>query len=130
MKENQSPIKKFSYLFIAVISIMLVLALLSLYWALISYGTNLGSSIVNIMLSVSAIVLAFYMLAQIRAKPMKLGFETPKVFTTIQCTKCDYKNTREFQKGDYVMKDAEQCPKCSSPTIISAVYKEVTEKED
>ena len=130
MKENQSPTRRFSYFFVAVISIMLVLALLALYWAVASFGTNLGGSVVNILLSVSAIVLAFYMLSQIRAKPMKLGFEAPKVITAIECTKGDYKNTREFQKGDYIMKEAEPCPKCSSPTVISAIYREVTEKED
>jgi hypothetical protein len=81
------------------------------------------------MLGISAIVLAFYMFAMIRRKPLKLGFETPDVFTTIQCTKCDYKNDRKFQKGDYILKESEPCPKCNSVTIISSIYKEVEEKE-
>jgi len=66
---------------------------------------------------------------QSRRKPLRLGFEPTKVFTTIQCSNCDFKNTREFQNGDYVLKKAESCPKCNIQTFISSIYREATDEE-
>ena len=37
---------------------------------------------------------------------------------------------REFQRGDYVYKELDACPKCpDTKQLITAVYKEVKEKE-
>ncbi len=128
MTTNQSS-SKISYLFVAVISAMLILSVLALYWAIQTYESNWGSSLVNIMLSVSGIALAFYVLAQVRRRPMKLGFEQQKVFTSIRCTSCEYESTKEFEKGDYVLKETGNCPKCNSTTVINSIYKEATQKE-
>ena len=59
-----------------------------------------------------------------------MKIEVPKVMTTIECKKCDTKTMREFQRGDYVYKELDACPKCpDTKQIITAVYKEVKEKE-
>ncbi len=52
---------------------------------------------------------------------------TPKLTTktVVKCTKCDYSETREFKKGDYILKIEGTCPKCNSPTYIEAIYAEV-----
>ena len=34
-----------------------------------------------------------------------------------------------FQRGDYVYKELEKCQKCDDKQIITAIYKEVKEKE-
>jgi hypothetical protein len=53
-----------------------------------------------------------------------------KVTTTIECRKCGFKNVRDFQRGDYVYKELEACQKCpDDKMIITAIYKEVKEKE-
>ena len=61
-----------------------------------------------------------------------MKIEIPKVMTTIQCTvkTCDVKTVREFQRGDYVYKELDvPCQKCSGKQMITAIYKEVKEKE-
>jgi hypothetical protein len=59
-----------------------------------------------------------------------MKIEIPKVMTTVECKKCGTKTVREFQRGDYVYKDLEACPKCpDTKQLITAVYKEVKEKE-
>ncbi len=61
-----------------------------------------------------------------------MKIEIPKVMTTIQCTNkgCDSKTVREFQRGDYVFKELDTpCQKCSGKQMITAIYKEVKEKE-
>ncbi len=61
-----------------------------------------------------------------------MKIEIPKVMTTIGCVSktCDAKTTREFQRGDYVYKELDTpCQKCASKQMITAIYKEVKEKE-
>lgn len=129
MSEPPSPVKKISLFFIAVISVLLVLSVISLWQAVQAYRNTGSPDYITIILSVSAIALSSYMFLQMRKKPPKLGFEMPKVFTTIQCSSCEFKSVREFQKGDYILKEAGPCPKCNDQTIISAIYKEVDEKK-
>jgi hypothetical protein len=57
-----------------------------------------------------------------------MKIETPKVMTTIDCGKCG-KTTREYQRGDFVFKDLGACQKCGDRQVITAIYKEVKEKE-
>jgi hypothetical protein len=60
-----------------------------------------------------------------------MKIEIPKVMTTIQCTNksCDTKTVREFQRGDYVFKELDACQKCSGRQMVTAIFKEVKEKE-
>jgi ribosomal protein L40E len=58
-----------------------------------------------------------------------MKIEAPKVMTTVECRKCGTKNVREFKRGDYVFKDLEACKKCDDKMLITAIYKEVKEKE-
>ena len=90
----------------------------SLMW---TYMLGLGSA---------SIVLATYVLLQSRrhVTTMKTALP-PQIMTTIECRKCAIKNVREFQRGDYVYKELEKCQKCDDKQIITAIYKEVKEKE-
>jgi DNA-directed RNA polymerase subunit RPC12/RpoP len=49
--------------------------------------------------------------------------------STIECNKCGVKNVREFQRGDYIFKETERCQKCNEKMLITAIYREVKEKE-
>jgi hypothetical protein len=52
--------------------------------------------------------------------------------TTIECQNkaCNNKTVREFQRGDYVFKESDvACGKCVGKQMITAIYKEVKEKE-
>jgi len=130
MEKASSPERKMPYFFIAVISVLLVLSFISLYQAVETYRRTGSPDFMTVVLSLSAITLSSYMLLQMRRKPLKLGFEMPKVFTMVQCSSCDFKNVREFEKGDYILKAAGACPKCSGLSFIFSIYKEVVEKEE
>lgn len=130
MSQPSNAVRKMSFFFILVISVLLVLSFFSLYQAVETYRRTGSADPLTITLSVSAIALSSYMLLQTRRKPPKLGFEMPQVFATVQCTSCDFTNTREFQTGDYILKDAEPCPKCNGPSFISSIYRKAEEKED
>ncbi|MFX1261782.1 MAG: hypothetical protein ACFFAZ_06840 [Promethearchaeota archaeon] len=49
----------------------------------------------------------------------------PPTVTDIRCDnlECTFKEIRDFQKGDYILKPMEtQCPKCQSTMTIQGVY--------
>jgi hypothetical protein len=49
----------------------------------------------------------------------------PPTVTEIQCNnkECDFKEIREFEKGDYILKPVDaKCPKCSQKMTIEGVY--------
>ena len=49
----------------------------------------------------------------------------PKLLTRIECENGDYDEVRDYMDGDYVGKVVGNCPKCSSPLTITAIYKEI-----
>jgi hypothetical protein len=129
MDEPASAAKKISYFFVAIIFILLALSFISLYQAAETYMNYKTADYTTLILSVGAITLSAYLLIQMRKQPMKLGFEPLKVFTAVQCPNCDFKNTREFRNGDFVLKKVEACPKCNTLTFVSSIYREATEEE-
>lgn len=47
----------------------------------------------------------------------------PPTVTEIRCDSCDFKEIRDFEQGDYILKLVEaKCPKCQGPMTIEGVY--------
>jgi Zn finger protein HypA/HybF involved in hydrogenase expression len=77
-----------------------------------------------------AMTMSMFTLSQSRRQAAEMKIEIPKVMTTIECKKCGIKTVREFQRGDYVYKELDACPKCpDTKQLITAIYKDVKEKE-
>jgi hypothetical protein len=77
-----------------------------------------------------ALTMSSFTFLQSRRQVAEMKIEIPKVMTTIECRKCGTKTVREFQRGDFVFKELDACPKCpSEKQMITAIYKEVKEKE-
>lgn len=131
MKAETSPaasrISSFLYMIVLVV---LALALVSLALAFNAFLE--GDEIVAIYLVIIgliALALSTYVLMQSRSRATAMKIETPQTLTTIECRKCGFKSVREFQRGDYVYKDLDKCQKCDDKQLITAIYKEVKEKE-
>ncbi|WXG45170.1 MAG: hypothetical protein WED05_00310 [Candidatus Atabeyarchaeum deiterrae] len=45
-----------------------------------------------------------------------------KTVTSVACYKCDFKEEREFSRGDYVGKTVGKCPKCNGESYIKTIY--------
>lgn len=131
MSENaEGPIRRVSSLLMVIILVTLVLSVAALYQAIVYFGSEditLGSWFM--FLGFIGLALSTYMTFQTRRKRVRLPFEPPKVLTTILCQKCGMKNIRDFERGDFVFKETEQCPKCNETMMISSIYREVKEKE-
>jgi len=127
--QSSTPTKMSTYL----LMIVLIVLTLSIVALIVAVGAFVeGNEIVSgylLIIGFIAMGLAGYVMFQSRKRAASMKIEAPKVMTTIECRKCGFKSVREFQRGDFVFKDLEACQKCDDKMIITAIYKEVKEKE-
>lgn len=106
--------------------IMLIVALTAFFW---EYIFHKAPSYVTIALSIGTILLLLYYLLQVIKKPSNMSLEPQKVSCVIRCVSCDYVSAREFEKGDFVLKEVGTCPRCGGNLTIYSIFREVKEKE-
>jgi hypothetical protein len=75
------------------------------------------------------LALSVYMLMQTRRTSTSAVSDMPRVLTTLECPKCDFKNIRDFQRGDYIFKETGTCQKCQETMKITAIYREPKKKK-
>lgn len=121
--------KKPSIFLLIMVIVMLVMALFTFFWEIINFITAKTVNSMNLILSSSSIALSIYILLQIRERSKSIIFEPSRVITVLRCENCDYSSAREFEKGDYVLKEIGVCPKCNGPLIIYSIFREVKAKE-
>ena len=129
-KSSSSAATKISTYLLMIVLIVLALSIVALILSVNAF--IVGNEIVATYLLVIGFIamgVATYVLFQSRKRVASMKIEAPKVMTTIECKKCGFKNVREFQRGDFVFKDLDACQKCNDKMIITAIYKEVKEKE-
>jgi hypothetical protein len=113
-----------------VIFIVLALSLAALILAINAF--NVGQEVAAgylLLIGFLGVAMSTYVLFQARRRILHLKIEVPSITTTIECKKCGFKNVREFQRSDYIFKDVEPCQKCNEKMSITAIYREVKEKE-
>jgi len=123
---NSSRISSFVLL---IIFVTLALSMAALILAINTYTTNQGLAGYLLIIGFLGVAISTYVLFQTRRRIMHMRIEAPAVMTTIECKKCNFKNIREFQRGDYIFKEIEPCQKCNEKMLITAIYREVHEKE-
>jgi len=127
---EKTPPKAISSFFLAMIFIVLALSILALFQGMTAFiKQDITNGSYWMMIGVGTLALSAYMLFQTKRAVPQLMFEPERVATTILCNKCGFKNLRDFQRGDYILKESEPCPKCNEKMIISSIYREVKEKE-
>jgi amino acid permease len=133
MSQTTPPTRRLSPLLFAVIMIALLVALVCIWQGLVLFLDQGYSDIVSLYLSVGLVTLAMstYMMYQTRKRMVRIiGMEMQPLSSTVQCMKCGFKNIREFKRGDFVFKETEEmCPKDSLRMVISAIYREVKDKD-
>ena len=120
---------------ISTFMLLIILIVMALSLVALAFAANafiLGEQIVAAyMLAIAFIAmgLSSYVLLQSRRRMTAMKIATPATMTTVECRKCGFKSIREFQRGDYVFKELEKCQKCDDKQMITAIYREVKEKE-
>ncbi len=131
MSENSSPTTTRISTYLMMI-VLIVLALSVVAFMLSVNAFIVGNEVVAgylLIIGFIAMALSVYVLLQSRKRIASMRIEAPKVMTTVECKKCSFKSVREFQRGDFVFKELEACQKCEDKMMITAIYKEVKEKE-
>jgi len=125
MSETAPPLRVSPFALVLII----VTAILSVFMIYQGIETQAGRGEGSYLLTLGAVMLAFsvYMLLQLRKNVVRLPLGAQKVISTILCQRCGFKSVRDFQRGDYVFKEVEPCPKCSERMMIASIYREVKE---
>lgn len=129
MSRNSSTATKISSLVLMIIFILLALSLVALILSLQAFSYSEVAAGYLLLIGFLGVALSTYMLFQMRRRIMRLRIEVPSITTTIECKKCGFKSVREFQRGDYIFKEVEPCQKCNEKMLITAIYREVKERE-
>jgi hypothetical protein len=120
---------KISSFVLLVVFITLALSLVALIFSVTIIGENSDAAWILLALGLLGVAISTYVLVETRRRLSKLKIIVPPVNTTIECKKCGVKNVREFQRGDYIFKETEPCQKCNDKMLITAIYREVKEKQ-
>lgn len=129
MSEPFATKKRISPILLAILLVTFLLSIFSIFLGVdahLSGDAESGST--YMILGATTLALSSYVLFQTRRKILKLALKTQPINTTILCEKCGLKNVRDFQRGDYIFKEVEPCPKCNEKMSIASIYREVKEK--
>jgi hypothetical protein len=132
--QNQTPNRVSSFVLL-VVFLTLALSLVALIFGAtvlagyLNIGSDLTSAYILLALGILGIAISAYVVVEARRRLMKLKIAVSPVMTTVECRKCGVKNVREFQRGDYIFKETDPCQKCNDKMLITAIYREVKEKE-
>lgn len=127
-EETETPARRFSSIVLITIIVVFALSLASLYQA---YELFLSDDLTMgyfLLIGFIGLVLSSYMLFQTRRRMQRFTLKTQPITTTIVCSKCGFKNVRNFERSDYILKELGSCTKCEGTMMISAIYREVQEK--
>jgi ssDNA-binding Zn-finger/Zn-ribbon topoisomerase 1 len=121
--------KRISPILLAILLIALLLSVASIFQGIeLSLTKNFDEGSFYLTLGATTLALSAYVLFQTRKRILKLALKAQPITTTILCEKCGLKNIRDFQRGDYIFKEVEPCPKCNEKMVITSIYREVKEK--
>ena len=130
--ERSAFTTKMSPFLLIIVIVTLVLALAFIFMGLQAYlGDKFEDGNINFTIGMALLAVSTYLLFQTKRRPLTQTPQQQPLNTTILCKKCGFKNVREFQRGDYVLKELDEaCPKCNEKTLeINAVFREVKEKK-
>ena len=125
----EPPKANISFFSIVMVLITVVLSVIALFVGFVTYESQDPSALPYMLIGFIGLAISAYLLLQAKRKPLRGAFEMPQVVTTILCQKCGFKNIRDFERGDYIFKDTEPCPKCNEKMMITSIYREVKEKK-
>jgi hypothetical protein len=131
MTDNVENAKKISPFLLVIILVFFILSLAALFIAVESLieQTDTLNSYSFLLIGFFGLALSIYMLLQNRGKPMHVTLELPRVITTLECPKCDFKSVRDFERDDYIFKETGSCQKCNETMKITAIYREAKKNE-
>ena len=129
MQKSSSQATKIPSRVWIIILAAILLSLTAIMLATVVIDTMPDVAWILLVLGAVGAVMSAYALLGVRRRMFHSKIEMPPITTTIECKKCGFKSVREFQRGDYIFKEAEPCQKCNEKMLTTAIYREVKEKD-
>lgn len=128
---SQNPMMSLSWVTLAVVVVIGIFSLLSLWMGFQAYGSeHPEQSTYYIIIGTAGFAAIGYMFFRTKAITTKKQ-DVPKVdvVTILECPSCELKRIRDFQRGDYVYKDDEPCTRCEGTMLITGIHRRAEEKK-
>lgn len=114
---------------LVVTAIITALMVLSIGFLVQAYSAYLGgereAALYYLMVGLMGLALSGYTLAQtVLRRPKTPKSKEYKVHTVMHCLRCGFRDLRPFRRGDYVLGPGDNCPRCLTPMVILAIYRE------
>jgi hypothetical protein len=104
------------------VSKLIGIALAATGFIILFYGMN-DTTILSYLYSFLGLLVMSMGFALLTAGRPKEEKTPPPTVTEIRCSDCDFKEIRDFKKGDFILKAVEEvCPKCQNGMTIEGVY--------
>ena len=126
-----SPMMSMSWVTLAVVVVIGIFSLLSLWLGFQAYGSeHPDQAIYYIVIGSAGLSAIGYMFFRTKAITDKIP-DVPKVevVTILECPSCDLKRVRDFQRGDYIYKDNEPCTRCEGTMVITGIHRRAEPKQ-
>ena len=105
-----------------IISKILGILLAATGFIVLFFGMNDTTLMAYVYSFIGLLIMSFGFALLTSGKP-KEEKPPPPTVTEIRCNGCDFKEIRDFKKGDYILKEVEEiCPKCQTGMTIEGVY--------
>jgi hypothetical protein len=105
-----------------IVSKIIGVALAGAGFVVLFYGMS-TTDVLSFVWSFIGLIIMSFGFALITAGKPKEKKPPPPTVTEIRCSSCDFKEIRDFKKGDYILMPVEDfCPKCQSSMAIEGVY--------
>ena len=114
----------FFVLFLVAMATLIVISVSSLYSSYALYTSGEKGYLIYLVTGVFGLILVAYGIHHMKSQIIVIQPIEFNVLTTTECEKCGFRDIRKFEVGDYVVKTNGDCPKCSSPMLITAIYHE------
>ena len=111
--------------------ILVVVGVVSLNLGLIAWSDGDTPSAL-LWFSVVVVTLGFFSFSILRVRRgFSLGpFSNTRILSVVLCSKCSFKQMKNFTLGDYVSKQEGKCTQCGNPTLfISGIFSEDLKKK-
>jgi hypothetical protein len=113
-----------------IISLALAIVLFAAGGFIFYYGFVIDPSFnfIGLILGIFMISFAFNLL-NVGARGVPPLVKPVNTVSVIKCHKCEYTEIRDFQKGDYIFKELDECKDCNNVKYIKTIYTIVPEEE-
>jgi len=127
----QNPMMSLSWVTLAVVVVIGIFSLLSLWMGFQAYGgEHPEQATYYIIIGTAGFAAIGYMFFRTKTITTKKQ-DVPKVdvVTILECPSCDLKRARDFQRGDYIYKDDEPCTRCEGTMLVTGIHRRADEKK-